>query len=173
MQKGHYSVSPPFFLVYFSCCSKAMLTGESRFHISTPLGIEPGSLMAGSKRLDHWTGETVYECSERLQALHRAPPKQPTISVVKPDYDGLVTVWDKACRRRGHNDQSRLRHQCSETMLTGESLFHISTPLGVEPLREANGWTTGPVELCMNAVRDCRLSTMHPFLSAARPCRGK
>ncbi len=41
-----------------------MLTGESQFHISTPLGIEPGSLMTGSKRVDHWTSGTVCECSE-------------------------------------------------------------------------------------------------------------
>jgi hypothetical protein len=41
-----------------------MLTGESWFHISTPLGIEPASLITGSKRVDHWTSEAVYECSE-------------------------------------------------------------------------------------------------------------
>jgi hypothetical protein len=41
-----------------------MLTGESRFHISTPLGIEPGSLMTGIKGWTHWTSETVCECSE-------------------------------------------------------------------------------------------------------------
>jgi hypothetical protein len=41
-----------------------MLTGESQFHISTPLGIEPRSLMAGNKWLTYWTSETVYECSE-------------------------------------------------------------------------------------------------------------
>jgi hypothetical protein len=45
-------------------CSKTMLTGESSFHISTPLGIEPRSLMAGSKGLTHWASETVYEGSE-------------------------------------------------------------------------------------------------------------
>ena len=45
-------------------CSESTLTGESRFHISTPLGIEPRSLMAGSKRVDHWTSGTMYECSE-------------------------------------------------------------------------------------------------------------
>jgi hypothetical protein len=45
-------------------CSETMLTGESRFHISTTLGIEPGSLMTGSKGLTLWTSETVYECSE-------------------------------------------------------------------------------------------------------------
>jgi hypothetical protein len=38
-------------------------------------------------------------------------------------------VWDEARLRRGHrNDQSRRGHQCSETPLTGESRFHISTP---------------------------------------------
>ncbi len=48
------------------------------------------------------------------------------------------------------------RTLCSETILTGESQLHISTPLGIEPgpsSREANGLTTGPVELCMNATR--------------------
>jgi hypothetical protein len=41
-----------------------MLKGESRFHIGTTPVIEPGSLMTGSKRVDHWTSGTVYECSE-------------------------------------------------------------------------------------------------------------
>ncbi len=42
------------------------LTGESWFHRSTPLGIEPGSLMTGSNRVPvvHWTSETCCECSE-------------------------------------------------------------------------------------------------------------
>jgi hypothetical protein len=44
--------------------SETTLTGESRFYISTPLGIEPGSLMTGSKWVDHWTIVTVCECSE-------------------------------------------------------------------------------------------------------------
>jgi hypothetical protein len=37
-------------------CSDTTLTGESRFHISTPLGIEPRSLMTGSKQFpqDQW-----------------------------------------------------------------------------------------------------------------------
>jgi hypothetical protein len=47
--------------------------------------------------------------------------------------EGLVMVWDKARLRRGHNDQSHWGHQCSETTLTGESWFHMSTPLGIEP----------------------------------------
>ncbi len=45
-------------------CNETTLTGESRFHRSTLLGIEQGSLMTGSKGLTHWTSETVYECSE-------------------------------------------------------------------------------------------------------------
>ncbi len=31
---------------------------------TTLLGIEPGSFMTGSKRVDHFTSGTVYECSE-------------------------------------------------------------------------------------------------------------
>jgi hypothetical protein len=45
-------------------CSETTLTGESQFRISMPLGIEPGSLMTGGKRVTHWTSETVYECRE-------------------------------------------------------------------------------------------------------------
>jgi hypothetical protein len=45
-------------------CSETLLTGKSRFHISTLLGIEPGSLMTGSKQVDHWNSGTVYGCSE-------------------------------------------------------------------------------------------------------------
>jgi hypothetical protein len=57
-------------------CSKTTLIIESQFHISIPLGIEPGSLMTGSKRVDHWTSGTVYECSEITgspQRLHTIP----------------------------------------------------------------------------------------------------
>ncbi len=50
------------FHIGFIC--ETTLTGESRFHLSTPLGIEPGSTMTGSKWVDHWTCGTVYECSE-------------------------------------------------------------------------------------------------------------
>ncbi len=61
-------------------------------------------------------------------------------------HDCLVTVRDEACLRQGHNDQSCRGHQCSETMLTGESRFHLSTPRGLNlgpSWREANRWTTG------------------------------
>jgi hypothetical protein len=56
------------------CCSETSLTGESWFHVSTPLGIEPGSLMMGGKRVDHWTSGTVYECSEIAGSPQGSPP---------------------------------------------------------------------------------------------------
>jgi hypothetical protein len=43
-------------------CSEATLTGESQFHLSPPRGFEPRSLVAGSKRVVHWTIETWWDC---------------------------------------------------------------------------------------------------------------
>ncbi len=55
-------------------------------------------------------------------------------------HEGLVTVRDEARLRRGYNDdQSRQGHQCSETSLTGESRFHISTLWGFEPVSLVTG----------------------------------
>jgi hypothetical protein len=51
-----------------------MPIGESRFDISAILGIEPGSLMTGSKRVVHWTSETWYECSEIAGSSQGSPP---------------------------------------------------------------------------------------------------
>jgi hypothetical protein len=85
----------------------------------------------------------------RLQALHRAPPQQPTPLVVKPEGRPAASVkpGQESCVRssgtitlsaRGPSDswggrspvddQSHRGHQCSETTLTGESRFHLSTP---------------------------------------------
>jgi hypothetical protein len=84
-------------------CSKATLTGESRFHISTSLGIEPGSLMTGSKRVGHWTSGTVYECSEIASSPQGSPPppQQPTMSVVKPEGEPAASMkpGQKSCVR--------------------------------------------------------------------------
>jgi hypothetical protein len=54
--------------------SETTLTGESRFHLSTTLGIEPGSLMRGSKQVDHWTRGTVCEYSEIAGSPQDSPP---------------------------------------------------------------------------------------------------
>jgi hypothetical protein len=48
-------------------------------HISTPLGIEPGSLMTGSKQVDPWASGTVYECNEIAESP-QGSPEQLTIS---------------------------------------------------------------------------------------------
>ncbi len=46
-------------------CSETTLTGDSRFHIGTPRGIEPRFFyVMGSILVVHWTGETWCECSE-------------------------------------------------------------------------------------------------------------
>jgi hypothetical protein len=103
--------------------------------------------MMGSIEVDHWTSGTVYECSEIAGSPQGSPPaadyvgceaeRGPAASV-KPgqkscvrssgiitlsglshcQHDALVTVRDEARLRRGHNDQSRRGHQCSETTLT-------------------------------------------------------
>jgi hypothetical protein len=68
-----------------------MLTGESWFHISTPLGIEPGSLMTGSKRVDHCTNGTVCKCSEIAGSAQGFPPAA--------DYVGCE-AGRRTCRER-------------------------------------------------------------------------
>ncbi len=61
-------------------CSETTLAGESRFHISTPQGIEPRSLMTGSKGLTRWTSETVCECSEIEGSSQGSPPAADYVS---------------------------------------------------------------------------------------------
>jgi hypothetical protein len=61
-----------------------MLTGDSWFHISTPLGIEPGSLMTGSKQVDYWTSGTMYKCSEIAGS-----PQTILLKVLSPKYKKL------------------------------------------------------------------------------------
>jgi hypothetical protein len=79
-------------------CSETTLTGESRFHISTPLGIEPGSLLTRYKRVAHWTSETWYECSE-IAGSPQGSSQQPTMSVVKPEGGSTarVKLGQKSC----------------------------------------------------------------------------
>ncbi len=134
-----------------------MLTGESRFHISTPLGIWTWVPCDGKQRgspLDQWDMVRMkWDCrlstglppSSRLRLLwsrkgdlqrawnrdRKAVWDQVGLSHCR--HEGPVMVRDEARLRRGHDDQSRQGYQCSETMLTGESRFNISTPWGFEP----------------------------------------
>jgi hypothetical protein len=80
--------------------SETTLTGESQFHLSTHLEIEPGALITGSKQVDHWTSGTVYECSE-IAGSPQSFPQQPTMSVVKPEGGPAVKVksGQKSCVR--------------------------------------------------------------------------
>ncbi len=52
--------------------------------VSIPRKIEPGSLMTGSKRVTHWTSETVYEWSE----IAGSPQNRDFIITNRP-------LWDK------------------------------------------------------------------------------
>ncbi len=61
-----------------------MLTEDSRFYTSTPLGIESGSLMTGFKQVVHWTSETWCECSEIAGSAQGSPPAAAYV-VVKPE----------------------------------------------------------------------------------------
>ncbi len=89
-----------FCFAFKSACRETTLTGESRFHLSTPLGNEPGSLMTRSKQVDHWTNGTVYEYSG-IAGSPQGSPLQPTMSVVKPERGSATSVkpGHKSCVR--------------------------------------------------------------------------
>jgi hypothetical protein len=126
----------------------------------------------------------------RLQALQRGPPSSrlcrlwsrkedlqgawnrdrkavwDQVGLSHCQFDGLVTVRDEALLRWGHNDQSRQGHQCSKTTLIGETQFHISTPLGIEPRSLMMGskwvdhWTSGTVYECSEIKETCNEETL-------------
>jgi hypothetical protein len=121
--------------------------------------------MTGSKQVVHWTSETWCKCSEIAGSPQGYPPAcklwsrkedlqrewirdrravWDQVGLSHCRYKGLVTVRDEARLRRGHNDQSHQGPQCSETMQTGESRFHISTP--------PEDLNPGPVRHGVNAV---------------------
>jgi hypothetical protein len=102
----------------------------------------------GSKQVVHWTSETWCECSKISGSPQGSPPgceagrrtcsehetrTEDQVGLSHCRHDSLVMVRDKACLRIGHNDQPRQGHQCSKTTLKGETRFHISIPLGIEP----------------------------------------
>ncbi len=133
-----------------------MPTGESQFHISPPRGFEPVTLVAGSKQissLDQWDMVRImWDC--RLST--ELPPSSRLRRLWSQKGD-LKQAWNRGGQKSGVrlsetvtllaqgpsdscwgrspvDDQSRRGHQCSETMLTGESQSHISPPRGFEPV---------------------------------------
>jgi hypothetical protein len=65
----------------FSICSETTLTGESRYHIITPWGLNLGP---SSWEAKGWPTRPVRLCvnAVRLQALHRATPPPPAVDYV-------------------------------------------------------------------------------------------
>ncbi len=82
-------------------CSETTLTGESRFHISNPLGIQTWVPCDGKQTgspLDQWDMVRMkWDC--RLST--GLPPQQPTLSVVKPEGGTAASVkpGQKSCVR--------------------------------------------------------------------------
>jgi hypothetical protein len=142
------------------------------------------TLVAGSKQVVHWTSETWWESCEIAGSPQLSPPAA-TPSVVKPEgrpaasvkpgqescvrSSGTVTLLargpsDSCWGRSPVDDQSRRGHQCSETTLTGESRFHISTPRGFEPVTLVAGSKQDQWDM-VRIMWDCRLSTILPLFS--------
>jgi hypothetical protein len=171
-------------------CSETTLTGESRFHTSTPLGTwtwVPCDRKQTGKPLDQWdmvrkkwdcrlcTGHPPSSRLRRLWSwkgvLQRAwnwdrKAVWDQVGLLHCQHEGLVMVRDEARLRRGNDDQSRQGHQCSETKLTGESWSHKSTPLGIWAWVPCDGKQTGSPLDQWDMVRkkwDCRLSTGEIF----------
>ncbi len=73
-------------------CPRSFVSDTRRIPVSHKY--HHGSLMTGSKRVDHWTSEPVCECVNvvRLQALYRAPRQQPTMLVVKLEEGPAASV---------------------------------------------------------------------------------
>jgi hypothetical protein len=119
------------------------------------------------------------------------PPQQPTMSAVKPEGGpaGSVKPGQESCVRSSgiitlsvqrpsdisgrSPPQTRPQwsitwgHQCSETTLTGESRFHISTPCGDWTRVPHDGKQMGGPLAQWYYVWlqwDCRLSTTQTFL---------
>ncbi len=64
-----------------------------------PLGIEPWSLVMGSKQVDLWTSETVYECSEIAGSPQGSHPAANNVSC-------------EAGRRTGSKHETGTEEQC-------------------------------------------------------------
>jgi hypothetical protein len=154
-----------------------------------PRGFEPGNLVTGSKQAVHWTSETWWECRlstgvlpsswlcwlwSRKGDLQRAwnwdrKAVWDQVGLSHCRHEGLVMLRDEARLRRGHrNDQSRWGHQCSETTLTGESWFHLSTPQGIWTGVPCDGKQTGsPLNqwdmVIMQALHNLMLRPIQPY----------
>ncbi len=102
-------------------CSETTLTGESRFYISTPLGIWTWVPCDGKQPVVHWTSETWWEWSE-IVGCQQGFPLQPTLSVVK--------LGRRTCSKR----ETRTEKLCDQVDQGG---LHI---VGMKPSEAPEGW---------------------------------
>jgi hypothetical protein len=136
--------------------------------------------MTGSKRVDHWASGTVYECGEIADTPQGSPPAADYVSCqagggpaasVKPGQksyvrsSGIITLSAQGPSDGSGRSPPQKRPPWSITLGSPISpdnanrripVSHKYPPWGLNlgpSYWEANGWTTGPVELCMNAVR--------------------
>ncbi len=88
-------------LIFYSVsCSETRLTGESRYHISTPRGFEPGSFVMGSKQVVHWTSETRWEWSEIAGSSQGFPPAADSVGCeAGRDPAASVKLGQESCAR--------------------------------------------------------------------------
>ncbi len=105
-------------------------------HKYPPGDLNPGPLFTGSKHVVHWTVRHG-ENEVRLQALHRAPPQQPTPLVVKPEgrpaasvkpgrescvrSSGIIalSVRELSARRRSASEEATMINQVRVTNVAG------------------------------------------------------
>jgi hypothetical protein len=81
-------------------CRETTLTGESWVSHKYPLGIEPGSLMTGSKRVDHWTSGTKCKCNEIAGSTEGSPPAADYVVVkLEGGPAASVKLGQKSCVR--------------------------------------------------------------------------
>ncbi len=113
-------------------------------------------------------------CEARRRTCREREPGTEKLCEIKWDYHIVSSdsFWDEALRRGDcNNDQSRRGHQCSETTLTGEFRFHISTPQGIWTWVPCDGKQTGSPRDQWDIVRmkwDCRLLTVYSFITCVR-----
>ncbi len=163
-------------------CSETTLTGESRFHLSTPPGdLNLWPLWREANRVVHWTSETWWESCEIAGSPQGSPPAADSVGCearretcsecetgtgklceIKRDCHIVGTRASDSLGRSPVDDQSRRGHQCSETTLTGESRFHLVPPQGIWTCDPCGGKQTGsPLDQwdMVGIMWDCRLST--------------
>ncbi len=140
------------------CCLETTLTGESQFHISTPLGIESRYLMIRSKQVDHWTSGTVCECT-KIAGYPRVYPQQPTMWLWSRKED-LQWAWNR--NRRAVWDQVGLSHCRYDGLVTVRDKAHLRNEYITHPAMCPANWVPTPRAATARYGLDCN-TPCHPI----------